>query len=220
MRGALDLLFESRREDGRYRLAPSGTLYPCYTANTARVLCRFGFSKEERVQRSLDYLLEDQSQDGGWRCNMVAFGRDPDTDLSNPGVTMFVLDAFRFTEQLNRNPALDRGVKTLLDHWRVRRPLGPCRFGIGTMFMQVEYPFLRYNVFAYVYILSFYERARTDERFREALEVLRSKVDEDGNLVVERPNRKLAGLKAFAKGKPSEPATRRYREILENLGET
>jgi hypothetical protein len=26
--------------------------------------------------------------------------------------------------------------------------------------MQIEYPFLRYNLFYYVYVLSFYERAK------------------------------------------------------------
>lgn len=220
VRGALDLLLGSWREDGRYNLAPSGTLYPCYTANTARILCRFGYAGDERVQGSLAHLLENQHDDGGWRCLKFAFGRGPETEFSNPGVTLFALDAFRFTEQRNTNPALDRAVESLLDHWTVRRPIGPCQFGIGTLFMQAEYPFLRYNLFSYVYVLSFYERARSDARFLEAFEILRTKTDEEGYMVVERPNRKLAGLSAFSKGKRSEPATRRYQEILENLGNT
>ncbi len=83
--------------------------------------------------------------------------------------------------------------------------------------MQIEYPFLRYNLFSYVYVLSFYERAKRDERFLDALQVLKSKLDEEGSIVVERPNRKLASLSAFAKGRPSPPATARYREILSNL---
>jgi len=83
--------------------------------------------------------------------------------------------------------------------------------------MQVEYPFLRYNIFSYVYVLSFYERAKTDDRFLEALEVLRTKIDDNGRVVVERPNRKLATLSAFSKGQPSEPATSRYLEMLANL---
>ncbi|MAG37046.1 MAG: prenyltransferase [Dehalococcoidia bacterium] len=217
VRGALDLLVGAWREDGRYRLAPSGTLYPCYTANTARILGRFGLADDSRVQRSLAHLLETPHDDGGWRCSKFAFGRGPETDSSNPGVTLFVLDAFRFTEQLDSNPLLDGAVETLLDHWTVRRPTGPCHFGIGTLFMQVEYPFLRYNIFSYVYVLSFYERARSDDRFFEALEVLGTKLDDEGRVVVERPNRKLAAFSAFAKGQPSEQATRRYGEIMENL---
>ncbi len=215
--GALDLLLAARREDGRFRPASKGAIYPCHTANIARVLCRFGLAGDPRVARALEHLLETPYQDGGWRCNKFSFGKGPETEFSNPGVTMFALDAFRFTEQANANPALDRAVDTLLDHWTVRRPLGPCQFGIGTLFMQTEYPFLRYNLFSYVYVLSFYERARQDARFRNAMEQLSGKVDEAGQLVVERPNRKLAKLAAFAKGKGSAPATRRYQEILNNL---
>lgn len=47
----------------------------------------------------------------------------------------------------------------LLEHWRIKRPIGPCHYGIGTLFMQVEYPFRNYNLFQYLYVLSFYERA-------------------------------------------------------------
>ena len=83
--------------------------------------------------------------------------------------------------------------------------------------MQVEYPFRNYNLFMYVYVLSFYDRAKRDPRFLEALRVLQSKLA-DGQIVVERVVPKLAGLSFCKKGRPSELATERYREILRNLG--
>lgn len=179
---------------------------------------RLGVGSPFSTFESLQQLLDVQHEDGGWRCNRVAMGRSADTDASNPGVTLFALDALRFTDQPEHNPALDRAADSLLEHWTIRRPLRPCTFGIGTLFMQVEYPFLRYNLFSYVYVLSFYQRARRDERFQEAAEELHGKLDDAGRLIVERPNRSLAGLEAFAKGKESEPATRRYLEIVRNLG--
>ena len=83
--------------------------------------------------------------------------------------------------------------------------------------MQVEYPFLRYNLFYYVYVLSFYDRAKEDERYLEALRLLESKLDARGRMIVERPNRKLADLSFCAAGRPSELATGRHREIVKNL---
>ena len=216
-RGALQLVLDAWRDDGRYRLAPSGTLYPCHTAAAARVLCRFGYEKDRRLQLTLSHLLETQHDDGGWRYNKFSYGRGPETEFSNPGVTLLALDVFRFTEHVNRDPRLDRAVESLLDHWVVRRPIGPCHFGMGTLFMQVEYPFLRYNLFYYVYILSFYDRAKDDQRYLEALRALESKLDSRGRVVVERPHRKLADLQFCTKGRPSELATSRYREVLENL---
>jgi hypothetical protein len=217
VRGAVGLLLDAWREDGRFRLAPGGAIYPCHTAWGARVLCRFGLARDARLSRTFAHLLEIQHDDGGWRCQKFAYGRGPETDHSNPGVTLDVLDALRFTRESDRDPQLDRAVESLLDHWDTRLPRGPCHFGIGSLFMQVEYPFLRYNLFSWVYVLSFYERARGDPRYRAALDVLESKLDERGRVVVERPHRTLAGLGAFAQGQPSTLATRRYREILKNL---
>ena len=217
VRGALELIRGAQRDDGRYRLAPGGALYPCSTAAAARVLCRFGYARDQRLQQTLVHLLETQHDDGGWRCNKFSYGRGPETGFSNPGVTLSVLNVFRFTDHVNKNPALDRAVDSILDHWVARRPMGPCHFGIGTLFMQVEFPFLRYNLFHYVYVLSFYDRARNDQRYLEALRLLESKLDASGRVVVERPNRRLAELSFCAAGRPSDLATARYREIVENL---
>lgn len=212
-----ELILSLWREDGRFKLAPTGAIYPCYTAGTARVLCLSGYAKDSRLKRTFDHLLEIQHNDGGWRCNTYKYGRGPETAFSNPGPTLTALDAFRFTSFLNQDKRLDRAVEFLLDHWVTRKPLGPCHFGIGTLFMKVEYPFFRYNLFFYVYVLSFYNRAKKDRKFLDAFQVLNSKLV-NGKIVIENPNRKLAGFSFCKKGEPSELATRRYHEILKKLG--
>ena len=65
-------------------------------------------------------------------------------------------------------------------------------------------------------MLSFYDAAKHDPRFLEALAVLQSKL-KDGQMVVERPHAKLAKLSFCKKGEPSELATKRYETILSNL---
>ena len=112
---------------------------------------------------------------------------------------------------------LDRAVETLLNHWTVRVPTGPCHYGMGTLFMQVEYPFLRYNLFYYVYVLSFYQQACQDARFQEAFAALTQKLDSNNRLIVEHPHRKLDNLDICKKGAPSEDATERYLEIVNNV---
>ncbi|MDX1389213.1 MAG: hypothetical protein R3344_08485 [Acidobacteriota bacterium] len=54
-------------------------------------------------------------------------------------------------------------------------------------------------------------------RPRQALDALESKLV-DGRIVVESPNRRLANLAFCRKGEPSRLATRRYGEILDNIG--
>ncbi|MEN8374798.1 MAG: prenyltransferase [Gemmatimonadota bacterium] len=218
VRGALDAVLARWREDGRIRLAPKAPLYPCYTAEAARVLCRFGLAGDERVRRTVSHLLESAHETGGWRCDFSRFGRGPETECANPGATLYVLDVLRFyPERVDEADVVDRAIESLLDHWDVRSPLGPCHWGIGSLFMQVEFPFLRYNLFYYVYVLSHFERARADARFRSALAELSSRLDAEGRIVVERPHRGLKGLAFCEKGAPSAVATRRYLEIGERM---
>ncbi|MGO1042131.1 prenyltransferase [Clostridioides difficile] len=211
-----DLIFSTWREDGRFKLYPKGGIYPCHTANATNTLCHMGYASDVRIQKTLEYFLDTQYTDGGWRCNKFSFGRGPETEYSNPLPTLNILDAFRFSDYLNKEPKLDKAVDFLLEHWTIRKPIGPCHYGIGTLFMQVEYPFRNYNLFLYVYVLSFYNRAKKDKRFIEALNILESKML-DSQIIVERVVPKLSKLSFCKKGKPSALATTHYHEILENL---
>lgn len=216
--GALALVLNACRADGKIRLGPKAPLYPCYTAEAARILCRFGLERHASVERTVSYLLASDHESGGWRCNFTRFGKGPETECANPGATLYALDVLRFHNELRSgNPLIDRAVEFLLGHWETRQPMGPCHWGIGTQFLQVEYPFLRYNLFYWVYVLSFFARAREDPRFLDALEQLTAKLDERERMVVERPHRGLAGLDFCARGAPSEPATDRFQEIVHRI---
>ena len=215
--GGIELILGAVREDGRIRVGPKTPMYPCYTTEGLRVLCRYGLTDDPAVARVIEYLLDAVHDTGGWRCNFTRFGKGPETLCANPGTTLLVLDALRFFPEYHADDeVVDRAVETLLEHWEIREPRGPCHHGIGTLFMQVEYPFVRYNLFYWVYVLSFYVRARDDARFREALEALEGKLD-DGAVVPENPHRLLRSLSFCAKGAPSAPATRRYEELRVNL---
>lgn len=210
------LIFDCLRDDGRFKLTPRGAIYPCHTIHALNVLCHLGYAEDSRLEKTFQYLLDTQFHDGGWRCNKFSFGRGPETEFSNPGPTLAALDAFRMSNYLNRESRLDRAVAFLLNHWTLRMPIGPCHYGIGTLFMQVEYPFMTYNLFNYVYVLSFYNYAKKDERFLDALSVLDSKTH-DGKIVAMRVNRKLSGLNFCEKNKDSALGTKRYLEIKNNI---
>lgn len=216
LKKAVELMFSTWQDDGRFKLYPQGTVYPCQTIHAANMLCHMGYASDTRLQKTFRHLLEIQYTDGGWRCNKFSFGHGPETGYSNPFPTLTALNAFRFSDYFNKEPALDKAVDFLLEHWTIRKPLGPCHYGIGTRFMQVEYPFRNYNLFVYVYVLSFYNRAKEDKRFLEALETLESKMV-DGQIVVERVVPKLARLSFCKKGEASVLATKRFHEIIQNL---
>lgn len=216
MKETANLIFSVWKEDGRFKIYPNGGIYPCQTAEAARTLCHMGYGSDKRLETTFRYFLDSQYSDGGWRCNKFSFGRGLETEYSNPYPTLIALDAFRYSNYLNAEPALDRAVDFLLEHWTIRKPIGPCHYGIGSLFMQIEYPFRNYNLFQYIYVLSFYERAKSDKRFLEALNTLKAKTQNE-QIVVERVVPKLAKLQFCKKGTSSILATKRYREILQNM---
>ena len=214
--GAAALIWQAQRADGRFALVPKSSIFPCQTIHAAKTLCALGFAQDSRLQATLTHLLDTQYSDGGWRCNKFFFGHGPETEASNPGPTLTALDVFRQTPLCNADERLDRAVEFLLAHWTTRAPLGSCHYGIGTLFHQVSFPFLSYNLLYYVYVLSFYNAAKRDTRFLDALSVLQGKL-KDGQVVVERPQAKLAQLAFCKKGEPSELATSKYNIIIQNL---
>lgn len=213
---ARELIWSAWREDGRFRLAPTGAIYPCQTAHAACTLAHLGCGGDPRLAVTFQHLLATQFDGGGWRCNKFSYGRGPESEFANPGPTLIALDAFRFTDRANSSPELDRAVEFLLRHWVTRVPLGPCHYGIGTLFLQVEYPFAGYNLFYWLHVLSHYDRVASDPRFAEALAVLEADLV-DGQIVPERVNRELSGLQFCKRGQPSALGTERYREILANV---
>lgn len=216
LKEAADIMFSTWKEDGRFKVYPEGSIYPCQTIHVLNVLCHLGYSEEKRLQRTFQYLFEIQHRDGGWRCKKFSYGHGPETEYSNPFPTLIALDALRYTPWLNQKAELNLAVEFLLSHWTIKVPLGPCHYGIGTLFKQVEYPFRTYNLFYYVFVLSFYDQAKHDPRFLEAFEKLQSKL-EKGKIRIERGVPKLSALSFCRKGEVSELATKRYQEILDNL---
>lgn len=215
LREAIDFVFILYDTRGCFKYSPKSSRLPCLTARILTAFYRLGYLEDERIEKCYQYFLETQQNDGGWRCPGVKLGKSPETDASNPGTTLYVLDAFRFrNNSITEKNQLDKAVQFLLQHWETRLPLGPCNFGIGSRFLSIEYPFLRYNLFYYVYILSKYNTAREDKRYNEALEILLKKCV-NNQISPETPHKAWSKY-SFAKiNKYSEPATKRLLEIVE-----
>lgn len=214
---AIGLVFSYYDGRGQFRYAVKSPKLPCIAARFLAALGSLGYAEDERVAACYAHLLDAQEEDGGWRCATARRGKSASTDASNPGTTLYVLDAFRYRRNGPREmEKLGGGVRFLLGHWDTRLPLGPCRFGIGSTFMKTEYPFLRYNIFYYTYVVSKYGASRADPRYREAVDALMAKAGPDG-LVIENPHGEWAGYSFSRKGRASEVGNKKYDEILGSL---
>lgn len=214
---AIDFILSYQTPEGCFKYSLKSSKLPCMTARIIAGMGRLGYKNDLRIEKSYQWMLNTQWDDGGWRCKTVKLGKSPLTDASNPGTTLYVLDAFRFR---NNSPEdidkLEKAVDFLLQHWEVKQPVGPCNFGIGSMFMKIEYPFLRYNLFYYVYVLSFYDIAIRDQRFQEAYMQLKDKTV-NNKLIPENPHKAWKTFDFAKKGQISEIGTKRLHEIKNNI---
>lgn len=211
---AINFIFNYFDEKGCFQYSSKSSKLPCITARILIAFGKLGYINDSRVEKCYQYFLETQQDDGGWRCATVKLGKSPETDASNPGTTLYVLDAFRYRDNSKKDIAqLEKAVLFLLKHWETRAPLGPCEFGIGSRFFLIEYPFLRYNLFYYVYVLSKYKIAKNDKSFKEARAKLIEK-SKNNKIYPESPH-KAWGKYSFAqKNNYSEKATKRFLEII------
>ncbi|MEP1097024.1 MAG: prenyltransferase/squalene oxidase repeat-containing protein [Cyclobacteriaceae bacterium] len=213
---AIDFVFEYQSVDGAFYYSRKSSRLPCMTARILAALGRLGAGQDKRAEKSYLQLLDTQWPDGGWRCNTVKLGKSSNTDASNPGTTLYVLDAFLHRKNSPKEiDQLNRGVEFLLHHWETREPLGPCDFGMGSRFFQIEFPFLRYNLFYYVYVLSFYKHAWQDQRFKDVCGIVSSKL-ENGKIIPENPHRAWRKFDFARTGQVSELATKYWNEIIAN----
>ena len=130
---AIDFIFAYQSRQGSFTVTPKGSPLPCTTARIISALGQLGVASDSRLEKSFNWLLETQWDDGGWRCATVKFGKSPLTDASNPGTTLYVLDAFRFrNNNIREINKLNKGVDFLLQHWEIRQPIRPVTLGSDT----------------------------------------------------------------------------------------
>jgi len=75
LKASADLIFEAWNQDGRFRVYPTGAVYPCQTIMAAATLCHLGYASDSRIHKTLRHLLDTRNTDGGWRCKKFSFGR-------------------------------------------------------------------------------------------------------------------------------------------------
>ena len=216
MKNSIDFIFTYYDGKGRFRYSKKSSKLPCISARILAALGKVGYKDDIRINECYEYLLNTQEEDGGWRCATIKKGKSIETDASNPGTTLYVLDAFLYrNNNKNEIEKLNKAIQFLLNHWDSRAPLGPCKFGIGSTFMKIEYPFIRYNIFYYVYVLSKYKKPNNDRRYKEALEILKKKTIND-KLIIENPHKEWRKYSFSIKGNISEIASKKFREIIES----
>jgi hypothetical protein len=194
----------------------------CISANTARMLTRFGYADDPRVRKLFDWLIEDQRKDGGWNCSQDTPGT---LDVWEP------LAAFAALPKAKRSPkmedAIARGAEFYLEHklFEEGRPYPP--------WLRLHYP----NHYYYDFLVGLDVLTQLgyagDRRLRPALEILQDKRQSDGRWLMDRlhpdigpkttihpDKKKIKPLVIEAPGKPSKWITLKALRVQKRVEET
>jgi hypothetical protein len=176
----------------------------CISANTARMLTRFGYADDFRVRKLYDWLLEDQRADGGWNCSQETPGT---LDVWEP------LAAFASLPRSKRSPKMEQAIAKGAEFYLERRlykegkPYAP--------WLRLHYPnHYFYDILVGLDVLTQLGFAG-DRRLRPALKILAEKRRPDGTWLMDRvhpdvvkksdlPSGKVRKLVIEPPGRPSK----------------
>lgn len=151
-------------------------------------LAKFGLKDEPVVRKSLDYLIN-LVRDNGWPCavskELGKFRGPGRKEDPCPFATLAMLKALSAFEDLRESPTAHTGVETLLRLWQESEIQHPYIFYMGTDFRKLKVPFVWYDLMHVLDVLSNFSWVKTDPRFLEMLELMKSKADGQGRFTLE-----------------------------------
>ncbi len=151
-------------------------------------LIRMGMGKDPRVQRAIEYLIS-LVRENGWPCavspELGKFRGPGRKDDPCPYATLVMLSVLAHIPELRKSEAAKTGVETLLSLWENSRQEHPYMFFMGTDFRKLKAPLFWYDILHVLDVLSYFEWARRDKRFKQMLDLVESKADGDGRYVPE-----------------------------------
>jgi hypothetical protein len=190
----------------------------CISANTARMLTRFGYADDFRVRKLYDWLLDDQREDGGWNCSQ---GTPGTLDAWEP------LAAFASLPRSKRSPKMEQAIARGAEFYLRRKLVEEGRR--YPPWFRFHYPnHYLYDVLVGLDVITALGYAG-DRRLRPALKVLADKRRPDGRWLLDsvppdfgpganaHPDRKLKPLVIEKPGRPSKWITLKALRILKRV---
>ena len=151
-------------------------------------LIRFGLGDHPAVQRSFQFLVP-LCRENGWPClvskELGRFRGPGRKDDPCPYATLLMLKALAFLPDEWEHPAAQNGIETLLNLWQNSRESHPYMFFMGTDFRKLKAPLVWFDILHVLEVLSYFPRARQDQRLLEMLSVLTASADSVGRYTPE-----------------------------------
>ena len=185
-------------------------------------LVKFGMTEDQRVKAAAQYLAG-LVRDNGWPCAATTdFGkfRGPGrkTDLC-PYANLVMLKALSEMPEWRDGKECRVGADALLGLWEKRKERRPYLFAMGSGFVKLKAPLIWYDILHVLDVLTRFPWLRGDPRLREMVDIVASKVDEEGRFTAESVWKAGNEWGFGQKREPSRWITFIVRRILKRMDE-
>ena len=201
----IEEFFKLQMPDGSFVLqAGTKPSYYCITSIILSSLAKIGYGDDLRISKFLQNVFESQRLDGGWHCAISrAKGKKLQDSESCPMDNLNILMLLGQYKDFRMDKRFDGAIDLILNHWRKRsekwRPYG---FGIGTEFIKLKYPVVKYGILRVLDVLSAFPYAVQSNEFKEMLD-LTLKKSSDGKYYADSVSRSYS---EFDFGQTREPS--------------
>jgi hypothetical protein len=151
--------------------------YLCIPAILLAPLAKLGYRNDPHILRFIEIIWRTRRLDGGWHCAAGrAVGKKLEHTVSCPMDTLNLLMLLGQYEAYRTDPRLHSAIDVLLTHWKRRmEPFRPYGFGIGTDFLKLRYPAVKYGILRVLDVLSLYPYAVKSPEYNDMLSIVMHK---------------------------------------------
>ena len=202
----LEEVFKLQNNDGTFMLqADMKPGYFCITSIMLTSLVKLGYKEDPRILVFIDRITESKRLDGGWHCALNRqTGKKLEDTESCPMDNLNILMLLSCYEKYRNDSSLKLAISLLLGHWNRRKePWRPYGFGIGSDFMKLKYPAVKYGILRMLDVLSLYPASAETPEFKKMLSAVKDKAVE-GKYIPESVSRAYSD---FDFGQTKAPST-------------
>ncbi|MEN4017770.1 MAG: nitrogen fixation protein NifH [Methanobacterium sp.] len=195
---------------------------PCLTANMVWSFIRFGYLKDERVQKAIKWLIKHQRFDdkpvkepNGWRYKMW---RRCWGERTCHSIIVKSLKLFAEIPKNQRTPEMEgyitKGAEHMLNHHIYKRNQSP----VKGQFKWLKFGFpLMWNIDALEVLGLLTKLGYNDERMHETMDIMISKQNKEGKWILENTFNGRFQTSIERKGKPSKWITLNAMRVLKGF---
>ncbi|MEG0503192.1 MAG: hypothetical protein RR547_00975 [Raoultibacter sp.] len=184
-------------------------------------LNKAGCDYESHIKQGVDYLVGFH-EDCGFPCTVSSElgkfrGPGRKGDIC-PYASLIMLKLLSCIPEYRDSKISENTAMALLSLWENSLDRHPYMFYMGTDFRKLKAPALWYDIMSVLDVLSHFEVAKTDARFIEMLNLVKSKQDENGLFTPEAVFQKFKGWDFGQKKNPSPYLTYLCYRIFDRVG--